>query len=434
MIRLTQRPPFKGTITVPGDKSISHRAIIFASLAEGTSRITGFLRGEDTMNTLAAFKKMGIGLVEESRGALVVTGAGLRGLKEPSDLLDCGNSGTMARLIVGLLAAQPFFSVLTGDETLRRRPMKRVTGPLREMGARIEGRDNGALLPLAVLPNRESLKPLNYNSPVASAQVKSSLMLAALYGTGPQRISEPELSRDHTERMLTALGAKVERAGTTVTLHPPQRLNAQDIEVPGDISSAAFFLAGAAMRPGSDLVVRHIGLNPTRTGVVDLLRRMGAVIEIENPREIGGEPVGDLRVRHSVLKGIEIGHADVVLAIDELPILSLVAAMATGTTVIRGAEELRVKESDRIQSTAALLRGLGVRVEEHPDGMTIEGLAGDTKRLKDANVVTRFDHRIAMTAAIASTLHPGMVEIEEVESVKTSFPGFFDLLAQATPA
>lgn len=420
----TPAKAIRGEISVPGDKSISHRSIMLGSLASGTTRITNFLRGEDNFSTMAAFRAMGVAIEDDSQ-VVTVRGSGLHGLREPEDILDCGNSGTTIRLMTGLLAGQRFFSVLTGDQYLRKRPMKRVTEPLASMGARISGRGNGTLAPLAI--NGTPLTGISYESPIASAQVKSSLMLAGLYAAGETTITEPTLSRDHSERMLRHFGASLETKGTTVTLRGGQELQGQDICVPGDISSAAFMLVAALIVPGSELLICNVGVNPTRTGVLDILQAMGGDIVLQNQREVSGEPVADLLVRSSRLKGIEIGGDVVPRAIDEFPAICVAAALAEGTTVLRDARELRVKETDRIAAMAANLRLIGAgSIEETEDGMILQGvesLAGGT--------ATSFgDHRIAMSLSVAALACRGPVTVDDVSCVATSFPGFYDLLAQ----
>jgi 3-phosphoshikimate 1-carboxyvinyltransferase len=414
----------RGEVTVPGDKSISHRSIMLGSIANGTTTITNFLRGEDNFATMAAFRAMGVA-IEDDGQTVTVHGAGLRGLQEPGDVLDCGNSGTTIRLMTGLLSGQRFFSVLTGDQYLRKRPMKRVTEPLARMGAQINGRGNGTLAPLAI--SGTQLQGIAYQSPIASAQVKSALMLAGLYADGITTITEPTLSRDHSERMLRYFGANLETAGSTVTLQGGQELQGREICVPGDISSAAFLLVAALIVPGSELLIRNVGINPTRTGVIDILQAMGGDIVLQNQRELSGEPVADLLVRSSRLKGIEIGGEVVPRAIDEFPAICMAAAVAEGTTVLRDARELRVKETDRIAAMAANLRLIGAgTIEETEDGMIMQGVESLT-----GGTVTSFgDHRIAMSLSIAALSSRAPVTVDDVSCVATSFPGFFDLLGR----
>lgn len=412
----------RGEIVTPGDKSISHRSIMFGALAEGTTRVRGFLTGEDNLSTLKAFQAMGIAIRQAAPGELEIEGRGLDGLQEPADVLDCGNSGTTMRLMSGLLSGQRFFSVLTGDQYLRKRPMKRVVAPLTAMGARIWGRRGGELAPLAIQGG--PLQPISYDSPIASAQVKSAVLLAGLYADGETTVREPHLSRDHSERMLRCFGADVLPFAGGVTLAGRPRLVARDMFIPGDISSATFFLVAALITPGAELLVKNVGLNPSRSGAVDILRAMGGELELLNEREQSGEPVADILVRHSRLKGIEIGGEVVPRAIDEFPVLSVAAALAEGTTVIRDAEELRVKETDRIAAMASELGKLGAAVEPTPDGMIITG----RERLQGGSVTSHGDHRIAMSCAVAALAAAGPVAIADTACTETSFPGFWELL------
>lgn len=412
----------RGEVTIPGDKSISHRSIMFGSLAEGTTLVSGFLTGEDNLATLKAFQAMGIAISQVAPGELVIEGRGLDGLQEPQDVLDCGNSGTTMRLMSGLLSGQRFFSVLTGDQYLRRRPMKRVVGPLATMGARIWGRRGGELAPLAI--QGSTLRPVSYDSPIASAQVKSAILLAGLYADGETTVREPHLSRDHSERMLTWFGAEVRPFPGGVTVAGRPRLVARDMLIPGDISSSAFFLVAGLITPGAELLVKNVGINPTRSGVIDILRAMGGRLELHNERIQSGEPVADILVKHSRLKGIEIGGEVVPRAIDEFPVVSVAAALAEGTTTIRDAEELRVKETDRIAAMASELGKLGAAIEPTPDGMVIEG----RERLSGGEVSSHGDHRIAMSCAVASLVAAGQVSIEDTACTETSFPGFWKLL------
>jgi 3-phosphoshikimate 1-carboxyvinyltransferase len=418
--------PLRGEVRVPGDKSISHRAVMLGALAEGETRATGFLTGEDNRRTIDAFRRMGVDVRLEGT-TLTVRGAGGpsragQHLAEPDNVLDCGNSGTTIRLMTGLLAGQPFVSILTGDASLRGRPMGRVVEPLARMGARIVGRQGGTRAPLTIVGT--VLWGIRYDLPVASAQVKSALLLAGLVASGETTVSEPGPSRDHTERMLTFMGADVTRNGGSVAVLGGTRLGGRDFAVPGDISSAAFFLVAALITPGSDLLVRDVGLNPTRTGVLDALAAMGGRIEVVARREGGPEPIGDLRVRTSRLRGIEIAGDLVVRAIDELPVLAVAAAFAEGTTVIRDAAELRVKETDRIASMADALARMGAQVRATPDGMVIEG----GRPLRGARIASRGDHRTAMAAAVAGLAAAGETTVEDVACIDTSFPGFADLL------
>jgi 3-phosphoshikimate 1-carboxyvinyltransferase len=407
-----------GSLRVPGDKSISHRSIMLGALAEGETEITGFLEGEDALATLAAFRRMGVEIEGPTAGRVRVRGVGLYGLKAPDGPLDMGNSGTSMRLLSGLLAGQRFSVTLVGDTSLTRRPMRRVTEPLALMGAHIETSPTGTA-PLHIQPV-ERLQGIDYALPVASAQVKSSLLLAGLYAQGETCVSEPAPTRDHTERMLAGFGYGVRRAPGRACLSGGGRLSGgRSLEIPADISSAAFFLVGASIADGSDLTLTHVGVNPTRIGVINILRAMGADIEVLRPREAGGEPVVDLRVRSAPLRGIRIPEDQVPLAIDEFPALLVAAACAEGETVLTGAEELRVKESDRIQVMADGLAALGIQVEPRPDGIRIRGggLAGGA-------VNSRGDHRIAMSFAMAGLRAAGPIRIHDCANVNTSFPGF----------
>lgn len=413
----------RGEITVPGDKSISHRSIMFGALARGTTRVHGFLQGEDNLSTLKAFEAMGIDITQQG-GEIRIEGKGLHGLTEPGDVLDCGNSGTTMRLMTGILAGQSFFSVLTGDRYLRRRPMKRVVGPLSTMGARIWGRGGGDLAPLAI--QGSALQAGDYDSPVASAQVKSALLLAGLYADGLTTVREPHLSRDHSERMLAYFGADVRPLEGGVSIAADPDLQGRDVFVPGDISSAAFFLVAALISPDAELLLKNVGVNPTRSGIIDILKAMGGDIELTNERERSGEPVADLLVRSSSLVGIEIGAEVVPRAIDEFPVVSVAAAFAEGKTVIRDAKELRVKETDRIAAMTSELTRLGATVEATEDGMVIEGGGS----LAGGDVLSHGDHRIAMSMAVAALRADGPVTIDDTECTATSFPNFWQLLQQ----
>jgi 3-phosphoshikimate 1-carboxyvinyltransferase len=425
-----------GEIRVPGDKSISHRSIMFGSLAEGVTEVEGFLEGEDSLATLAAFRRMGVSIDGPENGRVTIRGVGLRGLRAPDGPLDLGNSGTSMRLLAGLLAAQPFDVELTGDASLTRRPMRRVTQPLAEMGARIETGGTGT--PPLRIRGGSNLHGVRYDMPVASAQVKSALLLAGLYAAGETCVTEPAPTRDHTERMLTAFGYLVARHHNTVCVKGGGRLNPARIAVPADISSAAFFMVGAAIAPDSDVTLRDVGINPTRVGVINILQQMGARIEILNKRMFGGEPVADLRVRTSLLQGIDIPLDQVPLAIDEFPALFIAAASAEGRTVLAGAEELRVKESDRIQVMADGLQQLGVTAEPTPDGIIIDGkAAGRGADIKSVPVFaggeihSHGDHRIAMAFAMAGLRAAAPIRIRDCKNVDTSFPGFVELARRA---
>lgn len=411
----------QGEIDIPGDKSVSHRAVMFAALADGVSRIDGFLEGEDTRATAAIFSQLGVRIETPSPSRRIVHGVGVDGLRAPAGVLDCGNAGTGMRLLAGLLSAQPFDSTLVGDESLSKRPMRRVIDPLSRMGARIDS-EAGGTPPLRIQGGRP-LQGLDYTPEVASAQVKSAILLAGLYATGETRVREPHPTRDYTERMLSAFGVEIAFSPGDARLRGGQRLRATDIEVPADFSSAAFFIVAASIVPGSALRLRSVGLNPRRTGLLIALRAMGADIAEENRSEHGGEPVADLVVRHAPLHGIEVPEAIVPDMIDEFPALFVAAASATGTTVVRGAAELRVKESDRLASMSAGLRALGIEVAETADGAAILGGI-----IESGAVESHGDHRIAMAFSVAAQVAAGGVGIGDVANVATSFPDY-DALA-----
>ncbi len=415
---------FKGRLRVAGDKSISHRAVMLGSLAEGVTHVTGLLEGEDVLCTLAAFRAMGVQARGPEHGKLTIQGVGLHGLRPPAQPLDMGNSGTAMRLMAGILAGQKFDSVLIGDESLSKRPMKRVSDPLGRMGARIETREGGC--PPLRIEGGQPLCAIDYKMPMASAQVKSSLLLAGLYAKGETVVTEPAPTRDHTERMLRGFGYEVKTEGATIRLRSGGALKACDIDVPADISSATFFLVGAAIAPGSELLLEHVGINPTRIGVINILKLMGADLTLENAREVGGEPVADLRIRGRQLKGIRIPEDQVPLAIDEFPALFIAAACAQGETVLTGAQELRVKESDRIAVMADGLKRLGIVAQETPDGIVIQG-----GRLQGGEVDSHGDHRIAMSFAVAALAAAGPVTVRDCKNVATSFPDFVELARQA---
>ncbi len=418
----------RGEVAPPGDKSLSHRAVMFSAIAGGETRISGFLRGEDTLNTLKAIRMLGIAVEEEGGDGLVVHGKGLDGLAEPAGVLDLGNSGTGMRMLAGLLAGQRFFSVLTGDRYLVRRPMGRIVEPLRRMGALIDGRAEGSLAPLAIRGAGQGVRAIEYASSVASAQVKSAVLLCGLFGEGVTSVTEPRKSRDHTERMLRFFGVTVNEQGTRVSVAGRQPLAPRGpLMIPADISSAAFFLVAASVVPGSDLVIRNVGINPTRTGIIDILEAMGADIAVEDRREEAGEPVADLRVRHRRLRGTVVNGDLVPRAIDELPVIAVAAAFADGTTSIREAAELRVKESDRIATIAAGLRALGADVKELPDGLEITG----RERLAGTVCESHGDHRIAMSLAVAGLAASGSTTVRDAAWIETSFPGFERMLRQA---
>lgn len=423
MMRIFRAQPggtLSGTLRVPGDKSISHRAIMLGAIAEGVTTVEGFLEGEDNLATLNAFRELGVTISTPQDGKLTITGVGLHGLRAPTAPLDMGNSGTAMRLISGLLAGQRFDSTLIGDASLSRRPMARIAKPLALMGAQIDTSD-GDRPPLTVRGGK-SLHGITYTLPVASAQIKSALLLAGLYAKGRTTLTEPGVSRDHSERMLRAFGCPVEQQGLTVSLEAVPALQAQPVVVPGDISSAAFFLVAASIAPGSELLIQNVGINPTRTGVLEILRLMGADIRIENKRELGAEPVADLRVRSATLRGIDIPLELVPLAIDEFPVLFIAAACARGVTRLRGAEELRVKETDRIAVMANGLTVLGIKNTVTADGIDIVG-----GPLGSGCVDAEGDHRIAMSFAVAALRAAGEIEIHDCLNVATSFPTFVTL-------
>jgi len=409
--------PLHGVVRAPGDKSISHRAVILGAIAEGDTRVSGLLEGEDVLATVAAFRAMGVEIDGPAAGELTVHGVGLHGLRAPRAPLDMGNSGTAMRLLAGLLAGQAFDSVLVGDESLSRRPMRRVADPLNAIGAQI-GCEEGGRPPLRIAGGR-SLHGTDYRMPVASAQVKSALLLAGLYARGTMRVTEPAPTRDHTERMLAGFGYAVQRDGASAALTGGGRLHGCAIAVPADISSATFFLVAASITPGSCVALPGVGVNPTRTGVLDVLRLMGADIRVNGERIAGGEPVADLEVRHAPLHGVEIPRELVPLAIDEFPALFVAAACASGTTRLAGAEELRVKESDRIAVMARGLQALGVHAVERPDGIEITG-----GPLGAGTVDSQGDHRVAMAFAAAALRARGPVCVRDCANVATSFPGF----------
>jgi len=412
-----------GTIRVPGDKSISHRAVMLGALAEGTTTVGGFLDGEDCRRTLQAFRAMGVHIERRDDVSLEVHGVGLGGLRAPARELDLGNSGTSMRLMAGLMSGQKFPTTLVGDASLSRRPMQRIIEPLTRMGASIDAEDGHA--PLRIRP-AAALTGIRYRSPVASAQVKSGVLLAGLYASGRTEVTEPEPSRDHTERMLRAFGVALDAEPGRAALAGGQRLAGTGIEVPADISSAAFFMVGAAIAPGSDVTLAGVGINPTRTGILEILRRMGADVEVARERALGAEPVADIRVRGRALHGIVIDGALVASAIDEFPAVFVAAACAQGVTEVSGAGELRVKESDRIQSMCEGLAALGISAQPQADGARISG-----GRLRGGRVDSRGDHRVAMALAMAGLRAERPVTILDCANVDTSFPGFVALAARA---
>lgn len=426
-LQIEQARSLRGDISVPGDKSISHRAVMIGALAEGETIVENFLPGEDCLSTITCFRKLGIDIEGPRGGVVRITGRGLDGLSEPGDILDAGNSGTTMRLLLGILAGQQFFSVITGDNSLRRRPMARVTGPLKKMGASIDGRKGGSCAPLSVRGG--CLKAVSHVSPVASAQVKSAVLLAALFADGQTSVTEPYRSRDHTELMLGYFGAVLGIEDKAVYINGRPRLTGKRIRVPGDISSAAFLLTAAALLPGSDLTLRGVGVNPTRSGIIDVLQMMGADIKIINPRVDGGDPVADIRVRHAGrLRGISIGGEIIPRLIDEIPVLAVAAAAAEGKTEILDAAELKVKESDRVAAAARMLTGFGVDVAELEDGLMIKG----SRALAGCFCDSQGDHRIAMSAAVAGLAASGKTVVRGAECIDVSFPGFSELLKSVT--
>lgn len=414
--------PLMGKIITPGDKSISHRAVILSSLAVGTSTINGFLKSEDTLSTLNAFINMGVE-IHMTPEILEINGVGIHGLKKPFKTVDAGNSGTTARLLMGLLSGQEFISGLTGDKYLRKRPMRRVVDPLKLMGADITGENNADNLPLII--NGRKLKSIKYRLPVASAQVKSAIILAGLFADGETEIIEPQKTRDHTERMLNHLGSHIRTDDKSIFVSPVEKLNPSNLSIPSDISSAAFFIVAALINKGSEIILKNVGLNTARTGILEILKRMGGSIEIQDKRIECGEDVGDLVVKSSDLKGIEINGEDIPRAIDELPIIAAAACFAEGRTVITDAKELRVKETDRIKAVVSEFSKLGADITELEDGMIING----SQQLKGNICDSWGDHRIAMSLAIAATLSSGETTINNSECVNISYPEFFDTLS-----
>ncbi|RMG05617.1 MAG: 3-phosphoshikimate 1-carboxyvinyltransferase [Nitrospirae bacterium] len=412
----------RGEIAPPPDKSISHRAVMFASIAKGESRIKNLLKAADPISTMNAFRALGVEITESAEEVIIV-GKGLYGLREPDDVIDCGNSGTTIRLITGLLAGQPFYTTLTGDASLRKRPMGRIIEPLKKMGGRIMARADDTLAPVSIRGG--GLKGIHHVSRVASAQVKSSIVLAGLCAEGDTLIEEPQRSRDHTERMLISMGADLNVEGLTVRVRGGRELEPFDITVPGDFSSAAFFIAGALIIPNSEITIKDTGINPTRTGLLEAIHLMGGDLNVTEEREVSGELVGNLHARYTKgLKGIELPAELVPAMIDEFPVFSVIATQAEGETIIRGASELRVKESDRIATVVGELRKMGAEIEELPDGMVING----PTRLKGGRVLSHGDHRLAMSLAVAGLVAEGETVIEGTEAVDISFPGFFELL------
>lgn len=417
-----------GSVRVPGDKSISHRSIMLGSLAEGITEVSGFLEGEDALATLNAFRAMGVEIEGPDQGSVRIHGVGLYGLQPPVGDLYVGNSGTSMRLLAGILAGQAFSTTMTGDISLSQRPMERVATPLRLMGVDVKTSEGGR--PPLTINGTGAVKAIHYKLPMASAQVKSCVLLAALYASGETSTTEPAPTRDHTERMLKGFGYEVRVKGAVASLSGGGCLTARSIDVPADISSAAFFMVAATIAPGSDINLRHVGINPTRTGVIDILRAMGADISVDNQCEVGGEPVADIRVRYAPLTGIDIPPQLVPLAIDEFPALFIAAACAEGTTVLTGAEELRVKESDRIQVMVDGLKSLGVDAQGTVDGAIIKG-SRSARVFSGGRINSHHDHRIAMSFAVASLRAGAAITIEECDNVATSFPNFIELASGA---
>jgi 3-phosphoshikimate 1-carboxyvinyltransferase len=413
--------PLRGEISVPGDKSIAHRAVMLASVARGRSRIFNLSSGDDNSRTVRAFRQLGVEIARAGE-ALCVEGKGWDGLVAPAQVIDCGNSGTTMRLLSGLLAGRPFLSKLDGDDSLRQRPMQRIIDPLSLMGARILSEAGNGLAPLAIQGG--GLHGIHYRMPIASAQVKSAILLAALQASGTTVLAEPIQSRDHTEVMLRGFGCRIQTEDKIVTLEGGQNLTAQEVRIPGDISSAAFFLVAAVTVPDSDILIRNVGCNPTRDGIVEVLKRMGATIEILNARTEAGERVADIRARGGTLRGVDVEPELAARTIDEYPVLSIAAALADGVTTFSGVKELRYKESDRIAAMTEGLRHLGVKVEEREDGMTIYG----GSRFHGASVRSFADHRVAMSLAVAALSSAGAVEIDDGRCADISFPSFFDLM------
>lgn len=417
-MKFTKSLPLKGELTIPGDKSISHRAVMLGAISQGTTSVTNFLRGADCLSTISCFRKMGIA-IEENPTEILIHGKGLHGLSAPETVLDVGNSGTTMRLLSGILAGQDFSSSLTGDASIRKRPMKRVITPLSLMGASIESIPGNGCAPLAI--QGMPLSGIHYQSPVSSAQVKSCVLLAGLYADSTTKVTEPFVSRNHSELMLRSFGAEIQTEGTTVSVQPDPLLTGQKVEVPGDISSAAYFIAAGLLIPGSEILIKNVGINPTRDGILRVCRAMGADIEILNEQEHCGELTADLLVRHSALKGTVIEGGMIPTLIDELPIIAVMAAFAEGTTIIRDAQELKVKESNRLDIIVHHLKEMGADVTPAPDGMVIRG----GKPLTGAVLDSHMDHRIAMSFAIAAMAGNGETEILNSDCVSISYPDFY---------
>lgn len=416
---VTKASHLKGEITIPGDKSISHRSVMFGSIAKGTTKISHYLQGADCLSTISCFEKMGI-RIENNGSSVLVHGQGLHGLKKPETILDCGNSGTTTRLISGILAAQNFPVALTGDDSIKKRPMNRIIEPLALMGAQIKSMENNGCAPLAI--TGQKLHGIHYTSKVASAQVKSAILLAGLYADGETRVTEPYVSRNHTEIMLEAFGAKVYTENTTASIQQADELYGTEIVVPGDISSAAYFIAAGLMVPDSEILIKGVGINPTRSGILSVCKEMGGSVTLLNQTKGSGEPVADLLVKSSALHGVTIGGAIIPTLIDELPMIAAMACLAEGETVIKDASELKVKESNRLNVMVNALRSMGADVEETPDGMIIRG----QRPLHGAVIDSKLDHRIAMTFAVLSLCAHGETTIQGRECVNISYPGFYE--------
>lgn len=425
---IQKKGPLKGSITVPGDKSISHRAVMLGALAKGRTEINNFLLGDDCLSTISCFRHLGIAIDLDSKNQrVIVNGKGLDGLEAPKDILDVGNSGTTIRLLSGILCGQDFSTLITGDSSIQSRPMKRILTPLRQMGADIDSVNGNDCAPLRIKsPTKQTLNGIHYNSPVASAQVKSCLLLAGLYAHGETYVTEPAVSRNHTELMLSSFGAQVTSNENTVGLRPRPQLTGRKINVPGDISSAAYFIAAALIVPNSELVIKNVGINPTRDGILKVCRMMGADIKLENIKEDGGEPSADILIRHSNLKGVEIGGSIIPTLIDEIPIIAVLACFAKGKTVIKNAEELKVKESNRIETVVKNLTHMGADIKATEDGMIING----GKSLHGSTIDSKSDHRIAMAFAVAGLMAQGETMILDSDCVAISYPEFFKDLSQ----
>lgn len=422
-MQITKQHALKGNVTVPGDKSISHRSIMFGAIAQGLTEVTGFLQGADCLSTISCFRRLGIEIRNEKTKVLIY-GRGLHGLSAPSSVLDAGNSGTTTRLISGILAGQDFPSSITGDASIQKRPMGRIFRPLSEMGASFVSKFDNDCAPFTIRGGH--LRGIHYDSPVASAQVKSCILLAGLYADGETSVTEPQLSRNHTELMLKGFGADVKSHGTTAVIQPEPHLEGQKIQVPGDISSAAYFIAAGLLIPGSEILIQNVGINPTRDGILKVAGEMGAKITYLNKRLVSGEPVADLLVRSCSLQGVTIGGDIIPTLIDEIPVIAVMAALADGTTVIKDAEELRVKESDRIAVVTENLKAMGADIQATPDGMIIRG----GRPLHGCQIQTHMDHRIAMAFTVAGMCADGETTFSDARCVDISYPEFFTHMMQ----